>query len=81
MSDVAVRDVRHLGDFSTAPRLAIAALALPVGAFGALAAWALTRLIGLITNAVFHQRLTTALSSPGSLCSCRSRSMAASITL
>jgi len=61
-----VRDVRHLGDFSVSPRMiAITALALPVGAFGALAAWVLTRLIGLITNAVFHHRVSVALTSPG----------------
>lgn len=62
----AVRDVRHLGDFSVTPRMVvIAALALPVGAGGALAAWVLTRLIGLITNGVFHHRVSTALTSPG----------------
>ena len=61
-----VRDVRHLGDFTATPRLVlIAALALPVGAFGAGAAWLLLKLIGLITNVVFHQRLSTALVSPG----------------
>jgi hypothetical protein len=61
-----VRDVRHLGDFSVTPRMiVIAALALPVGAGGALAAWVLTRLIGLITNAVFHHRVSVALTSPG----------------
>jgi H+/Cl- antiporter ClcA/CBS domain-containing protein len=61
-----VRDVRHLGDFSTTPRmLVIVALALPVGAVAACAAWALLRLIGLITNAVFYQRTSTALVAPG----------------
>src|SRR6476469_9729551 len=43
----------------------IAALALPVGAAGAALAWLLLRLIGLITNAVFYQRLGTALVAPG----------------
>ena len=61
-----MRDVRHLGDFSTTPRmLLIAALALPIGAVAACAAWALLRLIGLITNAVFYQRTSTALVAPG----------------
>jgi H+/Cl- antiporter ClcA len=61
-----VRDVRHLGDFTATPRMLwIAVLALPVGAFGAGAAWCLLRLIGLITNAVFYQRMSTALVAPG----------------
>jgi H+/Cl- antiporter ClcA/CBS domain-containing protein len=45
--------------------LLVVALALPVGAGGAVAAWALTRLIGLITNGVFRHRVSTALVSPG----------------
>ncbi|KAA0022371.1 chloride channel protein [Antrihabitans cavernicola] len=45
--------------------LLITALALPVGAVAALAAWALLRLIGLITNAVFYQRVSTELVAPG----------------
>lgn len=61
-----VRSVAHLGDFSATPRmLVITALALPVGAVSACVAWALLRLIGLITNAVFYQRLDTALVAPG----------------
>ncbi|MDN5745830.1 MAG: chloride channel protein, partial [Nocardioidaceae bacterium] len=61
-----VRDVRHLGDFTATRRMVlITALALPVGALGALAAWALLRLIGLITNLVFHGQWSTELSSPG----------------
>lgn len=61
-----VRDLRHLGDFSATPRmLVVTALALPIGACGALAAWVLTRLIGLITNGVFHHRLSSELVSPG----------------
>jgi len=61
-----VRDVRHLGDFTTTPRmLFILALALPIGAIAGLTAWALLRLIGLITNAVFYQRVDTALVAPG----------------
>jgi chloride channel protein, CIC family len=56
----------HLGDFTLSPRvLAITALALPAGAASAAAAFLLLRLIGLITNAVFYQRLSTALSAPG----------------
>ncbi|WP_090482540.1 chloride channel protein [Nakamurella panacisegetis] len=46
--------------------LAIAALAVPVGAASAGVSWALLRLIGLITNAVFYGRLGTALVAPGS---------------
>jgi chloride channel protein, CIC family len=60
------RDVRHLGDFSVTPRmLLITALALPIGAVAAVVAWALLQLIGLITNAVFYQRVSTALVAPG----------------
>jgi chloride channel protein, CIC family len=60
------RDVRHLGDFTTTPRmLLITALAVPIGAVAAAISWALLRLIGLITNAVFYQRADTALVAPG----------------
>ena len=60
------RDVGHLGDFTANRRmLFIAALALPIGAVSAVVAWALLRLIGLITNAVFYQRLGTRLVAPG----------------
>ncbi|MHB2023621.1 MAG: chloride channel protein [Mycobacteriales bacterium] len=45
--------------------LIIAGLALVVGAIGALVAWALLRLIGLITNLVFYGRFATALVAPG----------------
>jgi len=41
------------------------ALALPVGALSAAAAWCLLRLIGLVTNLVFYQRWTTELVAPG----------------
>ncbi|WP_220093616.1 chloride channel protein [Flexivirga caeni] len=59
------RDVHHLGDFRATPRLLlIAALAVPVGAVAALVAWALLRLIGIITNAVFYQRFDTRLVAP-----------------
>ncbi|RAG82476.1 chloride channel protein [Streptacidiphilus pinicola] len=47
--------------------LAITALALVVGGFGALAALVLLRLIGLVTNLVFYQRFDTALIAPGSV--------------
>ncbi|MFD2415921.1 chloride channel protein [Amycolatopsis pigmentata] len=56
----------HLGDFHLRPRvLLITALAVPVGCAAAVAAFALLRLIGLITNAVFYQRLGTGLVAPG----------------
>ena len=62
-----VRDrVDHLGDFSLSRRvLTITACAVPIGAAGALAALALLRLIGLITNLVFYQRVETRLVAPG----------------
>jgi H+/Cl- antiporter ClcA len=57
---------RHLGDFTLSPRvLLITLLALPVGAAGAVAAFLLLRLIGLITNLVFYQRVATGLVAPG----------------
>ena len=60
------RQLNHLGDFTATRRVAvIAALAAPIGALGALVAWALLRLIGLITNAVFYQRLSSGLVAPG----------------
>jgi CIC family chloride channel protein len=63
---VGQRDVSHLGDFTATPRMVlIAALAVPVGVVSAVVAWALLRLIGLITNAVFYQRLGTSLVAPG----------------
>jgi H+/Cl- antiporter ClcA len=59
-------DLRHLGDFDVTPRLlAITAFALPIGALSAGVAWCLLRLIGLITNLVFYQRVGTALVAPG----------------
>jgi H+/Cl- antiporter ClcA/CBS domain-containing protein len=61
------RDVGHLADFTATRRmLVIAALAVPVGAVSACVAWALLRLIGLITNAVFYARFDTHLVAPGS---------------
>jgi H+/Cl- antiporter ClcA len=60
------RDLGHLGDFTATRRLlTIAAFALPIGALSAVVAWALLRLIGLITNLVFYQRFGTALVAPG----------------
>src|SRR5579875_4169836 len=58
--------VRRLGDFSLRPRsLAITAAAVPIGALSAVVAFALLRLIGLITNLVFYQRVATRLVAPG----------------
>ncbi|HVT66746.1 MAG TPA: chloride channel protein, partial [Trebonia sp.] len=56
----------HLGDFTLRPRsLLITAVALPVGGASAVAAFCLLRLIGLITNLVFDQRLSPAMTPPG----------------
>jgi CIC family chloride channel protein len=61
-------DLRHLGDFDVNSRLlAIVAFALPIGALSAGVAWCLLRLIGLITNLVFYQRIGTALVAPGEI--------------
>ncbi|MGA9856788.1 MAG: chloride channel protein [Solirubrobacteraceae bacterium] len=58
--------VVHLGDFTLRPGvLRIVAWAVPIGAAGALAALALLRLIGLLTNLVFYQQLSTRLTAPG----------------
>ena len=60
------RDVSHLGDFTADRRMVlIAAFAAGIGAVSAGVAWCLLRLIGFITNAVFYQRLGTALVAPG----------------
>jgi CIC family chloride channel protein len=57
----------RLGDYTVGPRmLLIAALAVPVGLLSGAVAFALLRLIGLITNAVFFGRLGTGLVAPGS---------------
>ncbi|WP_172457835.1 chloride channel protein [Pseudonocardia sp. N23] len=57
---------RHLGDFTLTPRVLVTiGWALPIGALGAVAAWALLRLIGLITNLVFDGRVDTTLIAPG----------------
>ena len=58
--------VSHLGDFTLGPQvLRLCALAVPLGAMSAVCALALLRLIGLITNLVFYQRLGTSLVAPG----------------
>jgi chloride channel protein, CIC family len=60
------RDVGHLGDFTASRRmLTVAALAVPIGALSACVAWALLRLIGIITNGVFYGRFDTSLVAPG----------------
>ena len=57
----------RLGDYSVSPRLmAISALALVIGAVAAFVADGLLKLIGLITNLVFYQRVYTGLVAPGS---------------
>jgi H+/Cl- antiporter ClcA len=56
----------HLGDFTlTARTLLVTTVALVIGGASAVAAFCLLRLIGLITNAVFYQRLSTAMTAPG----------------
>ncbi len=57
----------RLGDYSVNIRIVmISALALAVGAVAAVVADGLLKLIGLITNLVFYQRVATALVAPGS---------------
>jgi len=66
MSTPQAERARHLGDFTLGPRvLPITAMALVVGGASAVTAFALLRLIGLITNAVFYQRVSTSLVAPG----------------
>src|SRR5699024_9870448 len=56
----------RLGDFDTPLRtLLISALALPIGALAAVVAFALLKLIGLITNLVFYQDVAFGLIAPG----------------
>jgi H+/Cl- antiporter ClcA len=56
----------RLGDYSVSPRiLIIGALAAAVGAVSAVVADGLLKLIGLITNLVFYQRIGTGLVAPG----------------
>ncbi|HVT92338.1 MAG TPA: chloride channel protein [Bryobacteraceae bacterium] len=55
----------ELGDFTTTARvLPISGLAIVIGIVGTYVAWALLRLIGLVTNLSFYHRWSTALSSP-----------------
>ncbi|HET8584003.1 MAG TPA: chloride channel protein [Jatrophihabitans sp.] len=62
----APRDVGHLGDFTATTRMLVVTLvALPIGAVSACVAWALLRLIGLITNLIFYERVETRLVAPG----------------
>jgi chloride channel protein, CIC family len=66
MSTPQAERARHLGDFTLGRRvLPITAMALVVGGASAVTAFALLRLIGLITNAVFYQRVSTSLVAPG----------------
>jgi H+/Cl- antiporter ClcA/predicted transcriptional regulator len=54
-----------LGDFTTDSRLLLlTAMAVVVGTMGALVAYVLVWLIGLITNAVYYHRFSTELVSP-----------------
>jgi chloride channel protein, CIC family len=56
----------RLADFVVDRRMVvITALALPIGALSAAAAWCLLRLIGLVTNLVFYQRWSVDLVAPG----------------
>ena len=56
----------RLGDYTAAPRLVlISTMAVGVGAVAAVVADALLKLIGLITNLVFYQRIATTLVAPG----------------
>jgi len=56
----------RLADFAVDRRmLLMAALAAPIGALAAAAAWCLLRLIGLVTNLVFYQRWAVDLIAPG----------------
>ncbi len=54
-----------LGDFIAGPRILILALlAIPIGLIGALLAWLLLNLIGLVTNLLFFGRVAYDLVSP-----------------
>src|SRR5581483_8036068 len=57
---------RHLGDFTVTTRtFLIVLLACAAGIISTAAAWALLKLIGLITNLAFYQRFNFALVAPG----------------
>ena len=63
---IRVRVPERLGDYSVNPRvIVICAIALLVGVLSGLVADGLLRLIGLITNLVFYQRIATGLVAPG----------------
>jgi chloride channel protein, CIC family len=56
----------RLADFAVDRRMLVtAALALPIGALSAGAAWCLLRLIAVVTNLVFYQRFSVDLVAPG----------------
>lgn len=55
----------RLADFNVDRRLIpITGIAIVIGALSALVAWCLLKLIGLVTNLVFYQRISDALVSP-----------------
>jgi H+/Cl- antiporter ClcA len=57
--------IAHLGDFHVPPRVVvITALAVPIGVCGALAAYALLKLIALVTNLCFYGEFAFHASSP-----------------
>ena len=57
--------IAHLGDFHVPPRVVvITAVAVPIGVFGALAAYALLKLIVLVTNVCFFAQFTFHSASP-----------------
>jgi H+/Cl- antiporter ClcA len=67
VNDIGAR-AAHLGDFTLRARtLLITAVALVIGGASAVAAFCLLRLIGLISNAVFYQRVSTAMTAPGAI--------------
>jgi chloride channel protein, CIC family len=58
MSTTTMPDLRHLGDFTTTPRvLIITAVAIPIGVLASFVALALLRLIGFFDNLFFFQRI------------------------
>ena len=57
--------MRHLGDFTTTPRVVpVSGLAIGIGVFAAYVAALLLALIGLCTNLFFFQRIDTTLVAP-----------------
>jgi len=58
-------NAQRLGDFTTTARvIPIALLAAAIGVLSTFVAWALLRLIGLLTNLFYYGRVNTALVSP-----------------